>query len=97
MPVGYIDTDPKVIYDALSGRWFASYLSFIDNPSGSDEGRLHLAVSQTSDPTGAWNVYTLTYTDVVPDYARIGVTNDKFTVSSNLFDIDGSPVAPAAL
>ena len=94
VPSGYRDTDPKIIYDALSGRWFASYVSFIDRPGPNDEGRLHLAISQTSDPTGAWNVYFLPYTqfnppDGFPDYAGIGVTDDKFTISSNIFDIDG--------
>jgi len=89
VPVGYLDTDPKVIYDALSGRWFASYVSLID-PHGqnNDEGRLHLAISETSDPTGVWNRYFITYAQLFPDYAGIGVTNDKFTISSNVFDID---------
>ncbi len=95
VPSGYRDTDPKVIYDALSGRWFASYVSFLDRPGPrNDEGLLHLAISKTSDPTGAWNVYSLSYTqfnppDGFPDYAGIGVTDDKFTISSNIFDIDG--------
>ena len=94
VPSGYDDFDPKIIYDDLSGRWFASYVSLIDNPVLSDEGLLHLAISQTSDPTGAWNVYFVTYADVFPDYPGIGVTDDKFTVSANLDDIDG-PCAPA--
>ena len=89
VPSGYKDTDPKIIYDALSGRWFASYVSLRDLPGpNNDEGRLHLAISQTNDPTGAWNVYFLTYSQIFPDYAGIGVTNDKFTISSNIFDID---------
>jgi hypothetical protein len=88
-PLDCADTDPKVFYDALSSRWFASYVSLVDLPGGSnDQGRLHIAISQTSDPTGAWNVYFLTYAQVFPDYPGMGVTNDKFTVSSNIFDID---------
>jgi len=89
VPAGFHDTDPKVLYDALSNRWFASYVSLIDQSGGTnDQGRLHLAISQTSDPTGAWNVYFLTYAQLFPDYAGIGVTNDKLTISSNIFDID---------
>jgi len=92
VPSGYRDTDPKIIYDALSGRWFASYVSFFDGPGPNfDEGRLHIAISQTSDPTGAWNVYFLSYAQVFPDYAGIGVTNDKFTISSNIFNIGQPP------
>ncbi len=44
VPPGYRDTDPKVIYDALSNRWFAAYVSSIDNADGEDEGLLHIAV-----------------------------------------------------
>jgi Bacterial TSP3 repeat len=89
VPAGFKDTDPKVFYDAVSNRWFASYVSLIDLPgSNNDQGRLHIAISQTSDPTGVWNLYFLTYAQVFPDYAGIGVTNDKVTVSSNIFDVD---------
>ncbi len=91
VPAGYRDTDPKIIYDALSDRWFASYVSFIDHASGSDEGLLHLAISQTDDPTGAWNVYDVTFVNVFPDYAGLGLTDDKVTLSANVFDIDGPP------
>src|SRR5207247_824557 len=63
VPAGYSDTDPKVFYDALSNRWFASYASYLDLAgSTNDKGRLHLAISQTDDPTGAWNVYFLSST-----------------------------------
>jgi len=89
VPAGYSDTDPKVFYDALSSRWFASYVSYRNLAGGSnDQGRLHIAISQTSDPTGVWNVYFRTYAQLIPDYPGIGVTNDKFTVSANIFDID---------
>jgi len=92
VPAGYLDTDPKVIYDATSARWFASYVSLVDNGgSNNDQGRLHIAVSQTNDPTGSWNLYDVIYAKVFPDYAGIGLTSDKFTVSSNVFDIDGPP------
>src|SRR3990170_3410714 len=91
VPSNYSHTDPKIIYDALSGRWFASYVSYINGPGGSNDfGRLHLAISQTSDPTGAWNVYYRSYSQNFPDYPGIGVTNDKFTISSNVFDIDAA-------
>ena len=43
-------TDPSIVFDASSGRWFASILD-------SGDGTVRLAVSQTGDPTGAWTVY----------------------------------------
>ncbi len=91
VPAGYSDTDPKVMYDAVSNRWFASYASFLDLPgSVNDRGRLHLAISQTDDPTGAWNVYFVSYNQVFPDYPGIGVTSDKFTTSENIFSVSGN-------
>ena len=94
VPVGWFDFDPKIIYDDISDRWFASYASTLDNAVGTDYGRLHLAISQTSDPTGAWNVYACQYSDGnFADYPGIGVTDDKLTVSANIFDID-NPSAP---
>src|SRR6266571_5032181 len=40
-------SDPKVLYDLQSGRWFASLLD-TDGPF------IYLAVSSSSDPTGTW-------------------------------------------
>ena len=91
VPIGYREADPKLIYDALSDRWLASYLSFYDDAGAADEGLLHIAVSETSDPTGAWHLYSWSFLNVIPDYPGIGVTSDKVTVSANLFDIDGPP------
>src|SRR3990170_8462688 len=34
VPAGFRFFDPKVIYDATSGRWFASLASAVDNPTG---------------------------------------------------------------
>jgi hypothetical protein len=99
VPEGYLDTDPKVIYDAPSGHWFASYVSYRNNVGiATDFGRLHIAVSVTDDPTGAWNRYYLAWDDLLPDYAAIGVSDDKVTLSANIFDVDNKflavPCAP---
>ncbi len=83
IPPANFDFDPKIIYDALSGRFFASYVD-IDLATG--DGFLSLAISQTSDPTGVWNVYFVgPFVGATPDFPGIGVTNDKFTISYNLF------------
>jgi len=80
--------DPKVLYDAMSSRWFAIAVSLIDRPAGQlDEGRLHVAVSLTGDPLASWNIYYIFFSNVFPDYPAIGLTNDKVTLSSNLFTI----------
>jgi len=93
---GHADFDPRIAYDAQSGRWFASLASFKDNPSGTDAGRLYFAVSDSNDPGGTWNVYAISYDKVFPDQPAFGLTDDKFTLSSNVFDIDGPPGAVTA-
>ena len=59
-------TDPSCLYDAATQRWFMVVLTLDRNPNNSLNlvNHLDLAVSQTSDPTGSWNIY------------KIGVTND---------------------
>ena len=84
---GAESTDPKIIYDDLHDRFFASYID-IDLAFGI--GDLFLAISETTDPSGAWNVYFTSFPGAIPDYPGIGVTDDKFTISYNLFDIDTS-------
>jgi hypothetical protein len=88
VPEGFFHADPKLLYDAFSGRWFAAYISFYDYIFFEDEARLHVATSETSDPTGEWAVYSIPYAEVFADYPGLGVTNDKVTVSVNVFDID---------
>jgi len=83
---GSSDFDPKIIYDDIHDRFFASYVS-IDSFG---DGFLHLGISETSDPTGAWNLYFASYAGAFPDYPGIGITNDKFTISYNLFNTSTS-------
>ena len=99
-PSGYPNFDPKVIYDAASGRFFGVYVSLCDNlfgpPCASDEGRLHFAVSTTSNPLDLWNTYSTSLANDFQDYPGIGVTSDKITISYNRFDIDypDGPLSP---
>ncbi|HET7340238.1 MAG TPA: hypothetical protein VFL90_02160, partial [Methylomirabilota bacterium] len=55
----YSESDPKVIYDAASGRWFATYLEFADFSPFFADSSIMLAVSQTSDPNGSFCLYKL--------------------------------------
>ena len=82
IPFGNFNFDPKIIYDTASGRFFASYVEV----DGAGNGFLRLAISTTSDPTGTWALYSASYGGAFPDYAGIGLTDDKFTISYNLFE-----------
>ena len=48
--------DPRLIFDAASGRWFASSLDAPANASLIGNNIL-VAVSETSDPTGNWTAF----------------------------------------
>ncbi len=59
-------TDPSCLYDTATQRFFVVVLTLETHPNGTftHVNHLDLAVSATSNPTGAWNIY------------RIDVTND---------------------
>jgi hypothetical protein len=57
---GDFTSDPKCYWDPDSGQWFLSLLQIDVNPStGAFLAHAHqlLAVSETTDPTGAWYLY----------------------------------------
>src|SRR5436305_11993865 len=67
-------TDPTCIYDAATQRFFVVVLTLDTLPSGAFThiNHLDLAVSQTSNPTGGWNIYRQ---DVTNDGTNIGGVN----------------------
>lgn len=74
----HLISDPRVIYDQQSGRWFAEIM---DQTSST----ISIAVSQTGDPAGTWSTYMIQYSDPCIDFPKIGTSNDKFVVSTNDF------------
>jgi len=59
-------TDPRCYFDTATGHWFMTMLNLaLDPVAGSFTGQtaVFIAVSQTSDPTGAWSVFSLNTTD----------------------------------
>lgn len=71
-------TDPRVLYDAKSGRWFAS----ISDVDGKD---VLLAVSTGADPTGTWTVSTFD-ASACADQPRLGIADDIVVLAADLFD-----------
>src|SRR2546425_2970784 len=76
-------SDPQVSYDASSGRWFAS---IIDIPGS----RVVFAVSTTNDPTGTFNLYSVSDTGSLPDQPVTGTNDDKYVISVNDFSSAGT-------
>lgn len=73
-------SDPRVLYDFQSGRWFAELIDQSNSTAS-------IAVSQTSDPTASWYLYKLPYYSAsCIDFPKIGTSNDKFAISTNDFN-----------
>lgn len=73
-------TDPSLLFDNLSGRWFAAI-------SDTTTQSVRVAVSKTNDPTAVWRVYDfhikLSQPDSCSDQPFIGVSKDKFIFTIN--------------
>lgn len=82
---GFSEADPRVIYDAVSNRWFATYFQFSSSSSS-----IVLAVSFSSDVTGSFCRYrigNLSSETFQQDFPMIGVSNDKIVISYNGFTL----------
>ena len=72
-------TDPRILYDALSGRWFASIADV-------DTRAVLLAVSASTDPTGSWQVYSFSAGGACPDQPRLGTADGLVVLAADMFD-----------
>ncbi|HEU4727594.1 MAG TPA: hypothetical protein VFT22_06890 [Kofleriaceae bacterium] len=96
-------SDPKCNFDPATGRFFATVLRIpVDATTGAISGSfLDIAVSQTDDPRGAWNLYEADLTDTgangTPNHAHcpclgdqplIGADSNGFYVTTNEFGLD---------
>ncbi len=81
----FIGSDPRIMYDADSGRWFATYLEF--EPYFFYESAIILAVSTSSSPTLFCKYLipgpTSQGANVLQDFPQLGVSHDKVVVSYN--------------
>lgn len=92
-------TDPSCIYDAATGRFFVVVLTLDTHPNGAftHVNHLDLAVSQTSNPTGGWNIYRVDVTNdgtnaggvnpgpYLGDYPHIGADANGFYITTNAY------------
>jgi hypothetical protein len=92
-------TDPSCLYDAATQRWFVVVLTLNTNPNGSFTlvNHLDIAVSQTSNPTGSWNIYKVDVTNdgtntggvnpgpYLGDYPHIGADANGFYITTNAY------------
>jgi hypothetical protein len=75
-------SDPKIRFDAGSGRWFVAIISYNNSFTA---GAWNLAVSKTADPTGVFVVYTISTTKSAPDFPALAINDDKVVLTANAF------------
>jgi hypothetical protein len=75
LPAGTYTTDPRGFYDWTNHRFYFVMLTESSPGSGTNVGRLMVAVSQTYDPRGGWWVYNNLVSfpsGECPDYPTLG-------------------------
>ncbi|HZS78532.1 MAG TPA: hypothetical protein VFA41_18115 [Ktedonobacteraceae bacterium] len=98
-------SDPKCYYDRSTARWFFTVLEIDTDPTTgafANHSSTLIAVSQTSDPTGLWTIYSIDTTDdgtnntpahpgcpCFGDQPLIGADSQGFYISTNEFPITG--------
>ena len=95
---GVFPGDVSCLFDPETQRWFVVAWAQLNTPTGVpiQQSRLYLAVSETSDPTGDYFVYTLNTTRAhdpdqggprVPDFPHFAVDHYGLYISFNEFNI----------
>ena len=91
-------SDPRIVYDSASGRWFASEIDLGTATSTTNaNNNILVAVSKTSDPTGAWSgfkfaAFTASGTSNFADYPTLGINGNAVTLATNDFNAAGTSV-----
>lgn len=90
-PANQFKFDPKVIYDIDADRFIVVCLAAFD----STRSRVMVGFSQTSDPSGNYNVYALDgnpfSNGLWTDYPQIGLNQNELFISGNLFTDANQP------
>src|SRR5947207_8790445 len=99
-PFGPFVTDPSCLYDAATQRFFVIALTLNTNPATggfTTVNHLDVAVSQTSNPTGGWNIYRFDVTNdgtntggvnpgpYLGDYPHLGADANGFYITTNAY------------
>ncbi len=106
---GVFTTDMRVFWDPDIQRFMVLVWAQANDTAGNElsSSKEWLAVTQTPDPTGVWNIYILDTTDAnhdnvvfpnpnpgcpcVPDYPQIGADAYGLYISSNEFNVSAAP------
>ncbi len=78
-------TDPRILYDAGSGRWFVSEIT-----SDTTANKVLVGRSNTSDPAGGWKAVSFTGNTGFADYDTLGVDATGVYIGVNNFTAGGA-------
>ncbi len=93
-------SDPRVIYDPLSQRWFASQVDFnntVSDPTTWANNFL-IAISDTADPTRGWHGKSFVAdpdTGYFADFPTLGVDANALYISGDMFMNASTAVGPS--
>ena len=76
--------DPIVQYDRINQRWVLSQFAFTGNGTVAPYSQC-IAVSQTSNALGAYNLYEYSFGNALPDYGKLGLWTDAYYITYNMF------------
>jgi hypothetical protein len=79
-------SDPVATYDKAAGVWLITMIAFNNSFS---QNNACVAVSTTSDATGAYHLYSFNYKNVLPDYPKLGVWPDAYYLTTDSFPNGG--------
>ncbi len=96
---GVFPTDMRVFHDQGINRWFVLQRAQGNDAAGNSlpQSKVYIAVSQTGDPTGTYNVYLIDTTNpqrtgcpCLSDYPQIGADQYGFYISSVEYSLSPS-------
>lgn len=88
-------SDPRALYDGATGRWFITVVAY--DPNVAPGSAVFIAVSNTSDAQGTYNIYVLdtafdgttcTFDGCLADQPNTGADRYTLDISTNSFDWD---------
>ncbi|MFK7848679.1 MAG: PKD domain-containing protein [Rhodothermales bacterium] len=72
--------DPITLYDEEADRWLVSQFAVEASPYF-----MCIAISVTPDPTGAYHQYAFDFGSDFPDYPKLGIWGDSYTMTTRDF------------
>ena len=99
IPARWAVTDPRLVYDPVSQRWFAVQIDF-DTLGMINSNHFLLAISSTADPAGTWTGMAITADPTLSttaDFPTLGVDSNGVYLAGSMFDTGGNLVSSALI